>query len=99
MAVIRTGLITFDVYDILDISRLKRDILMVDKIAVDFKQLDGVKRYLSAICTGTDIDCLKILQKFDKNLENLHEIGLLKEVSLSQTKLSDEIQSEVDLIL
>lgn len=96
MQINRTGIVVIEPLDFLSTSRLKRDMLLFDKLAVDPAWLDAPRKYAEFLCAVHNIDPKVRLNAFDAFIRNLEHQGQLRVISLHAVPLSDEQETLVD---
>ncbi len=92
----RLGLKVFDPLEILEADRIRRDLLLVDKIAFDEAQLKLVRDYAKLLCELHDEDPGTKLRQFDEDWTQLESLGRLERVSLDDAAPPKHIAREIE---
>jgi hypothetical protein len=92
----RVGLKVFDPLEIVEADRLRRDVMLVDRIAFDEQQLQLARNYAEWLCVLNDKDPTKILGKFDQDWAALDGLGRLEHVSLREARPPSQVGHEIE---
>jgi hypothetical protein len=98
MSTERIGLKLFDPLEMIDADRFRRDLMLVDKLAIDDGQIELVRRAAGSLSFLHGKDPDDALKHFDEDLKRLDKLGLICGMTLKDVELPEDIQRTVDTI-
>ena len=82
----RLGLKVFDSLEIIDADRIRRDLLLVDRIVYDEHQLAMARNYAELLCSMRRKDPSDVLRRFDDDWGCLDRLGRLERMANHKCK-------------
>jgi hypothetical protein len=91
----RVGLKLLDEFEVLNGGNFRRDLLLVDTLAIDDGHLRLIRHSAKATCFLFQIDAKPFLTRFDENLDTLAKYGVIRSLELGQVSLPEPLSTEV----